>query len=78
MSELMEADAWMHMVLSSETPLDVCEKRFKEFSLNQDVFIRDEIQNRIIPDLKKRGFTDSVEAYKQILSILEKIITQKQ
>ena len=56
MSNLMEADAWMHMVLSSSTTLDVCEKRFREFTLMQDRFIRDEIQRNIIPDLEKRGY----------------------
>ncbi len=78
MSNLMEADAWMHMVLSSGTPLHVCEKRFREFTLAQDSFIRDEIQKNIIPDLEKRGYEDSAEAYKKILAVLENIIAEKQ
>lgn len=78
MSNLMEADAWMHMVLSSKIPLDACEKKFQEFSLMQDTFIRDEIQNKTIPDLEKRGYEDSAEAYKKILAVLEKVIAQKQ
>ena len=41
MSELMEADAWMHMVLSDKTPIVVCEKRFRSFTITQDIFIRD-------------------------------------
>lgn len=78
MSDLLKADAWMHMVLSSETPLDVCEKRFQEFTLMQDTFIRGEIQNNIIPYLEKRGYEDSAEAYKKILAVLDKIIAEKQ
>ncbi len=78
MSNLMEADAWMHMVLSFRTPLDVCEKKFREFTLMQDSFIRDEIRKNIIPDLEKRGYEDSAEAYKKILAILEDIIAEKQ
>lgn len=77
MSNLMEADAWMHMVLSASTPLDVCEKRFREFTLMQDRFIRDEIQKNIIPDLEKRGYVDSAEAYRKILAVLENIIAEK-
>ena len=77
MSNLMEADAWMHMVLSSSTTLDVCEKRFREFTLMQDRFIRDEIQRNIIPDLEKRGYVDSAEAYRKILAVLENIIAEK-
>ena len=77
MSNLMEADAWMHMVLSSSTSLDVCEKRFREFTLMQDRFIRDEIQRNIIPDLEKRGYVDSAEAYRKILAVLENIIAEK-
>ena len=77
MSNLMEADAWMHMVLSSSTTLDVCEKRFREFTLMQDRFIRDDIQRNIIPDLEKRGYVDSAEAYRKILAVLENIIAEK-
>ena len=77
MSDLMEADAWMHMVLSSSTSLDICEKKFQEFTLMQDIFIRDEIQNNIIPDLERRGYVDSVKAYKQILAVLENVMAEK-
>lgn len=78
MSNLIEADAWMHNVLSSRTPLDVCKEKFQEFTLAQDIFIRDEMQNNVIPDLEKRGYEDSAEAYKKILAVLEYIIADKQ
>lgn len=78
MCNLIEADTWMHNVLSARTPLDVCKKKFQEFSLVQNVFIRDEIQNNVIPDLEKSGYKDSAEAYKRILVVLEYIIADKQ
>ena len=78
MSDLLKADAWMHMVLSSKTPLDICEKRFQDFTLMQDTFIKGEIQNIIIPNLEKSGYEDSAEAYKKILAVLDKIIAEKQ
>ena len=77
MSDLMRADSWMHMVLSNNTPLDVCEKRFREFSLEADHFIWNEIKNRIIPEAEKRGDIESILAYKKILATLEKIIEEK-
>ena len=78
MNHLIAADAWMHNVLSYKTPLDVCKRRFQEFTLEQDIFIKDEIQNGVIPDLEKRGYEDAVEAYKKILVVLEYIIADKQ
>lgn len=77
MSDLIAADAWMHNVLSADTPLNVCKRRFREFNLAQDTFIRNEIQNRIIPDLSKAGYKDSVEAYEKILVLLEGIMEEK-
>jgi len=73
----MRADSWMHMVLSNNTPLDVCEKRFLEFSTEANQFIRKEIKNRIIPESEKRGDKESTEAYNKILAVLEKIIAEK-
>ncbi len=78
MSDLMAADAWMHFVLTSSTPLNVCERRFREFNLRQDMFIKDEICGTIIHDLRKRGYMDSVEAYEKILAVLERVIREKQ
>lgn len=78
MSDLIRADAWMHMVLSYDTPLNVCERHFREFSLESDQFIRKEIKNRIIPEAEKRGDQESVEAYRKILAVLEKVIEEKQ
>lgn len=77
MSDLIRADSWMHMVLSYNTPLNVCEKRFREFSLEADQFIRKEIKNRIIPESEKRGDKESAEAYNKILAVLEKVIAEK-
>ena len=54
MSDLIRADVWMHMVLSHTTPLNVCERKFREFSLEADKFIRKEITERIIPEAVKR------------------------
>mgnify|MGYP006976678608 CR=1 FL=1 len=78
MSELMDADAWMHHVLNYKTPLDVCEKRFRTFSLMQDKFIRDELQKRIIPNMEIWGYADAADAYKKILELLESVIADKQ
>lgn len=78
MNDLFVADAWMHNVLSSNTPMDVCEKKFREFNLIQNTFIRNEIQNVIIPELYKRGYMDAVETYKKMLVLLEEIIAEKQ
>lgn len=78
MNDLIAADAWMHYVLSSNTPIDVCKKRFQEFNLIQDTFIRNEIQNVIIPQLYKRGNMDAVKAYEKMLVLLEEIIAKKQ
>ena len=77
MSDLISADAWMHMVLSFDTPLNVCERRFREFSLEADYFVRREIADRIIPEAEKRGDKVSVESYSKILAVLEKVITEK-
>lgn len=77
MSDLMRADCWMHMVLTYETPLSDCKKTFREFTLEQDLFIRKEIMNRIIPDAEKRGDEESSEAYRKILEVLEKEIAKK-
>lgn len=76
MSDLISADAWMHMVLSYDTPLNVCERRFREFSLEADLFVRREIADRIIPEAEKRGDKVSVEAYRKILAVLEKVIAE--
>ena len=78
MNDLVAVDAWMHNVLSSGTPIEVCMKRFQEFNLIQDSFIRDEIKNNIIPQLSKAGYMDDVEAYEKMLVVLEKIISEKQ
>ncbi len=78
MNDLIAADAWMHNVLSASTPIDVCKKRFREFNLVQDTFIRNEIQNVIIPQLYKWGDMDAVEAYEKMLVLLEEIIAEKQ
>lgn len=77
MSDLIRADSWMHMVLSYNTPLNVCEKRFREFSLDADFFVRRELADRIIPEAEKRGDKESVEAYSKILAVLDKIIAEK-
>lgn len=77
MGDLISADAWMHMVLSFDTPLNVCERRFREFSLEADYFVRREIADRIIPEAEKRGDKVSVESYSKILAVLEKVITEK-
>lgn len=77
MSDLISADAWMHMVLSFDTPLNVCERRFREFSLDADFFVRRELADRIIPEAEKRGDKESVEAYRKILAVLDKIIAEK-
>lgn len=77
MSDLISADAWMHMVLSYDTPLKVCERRFREFSLEADLFMRRELADRIIPEAEKRGDKVSVEAYSKILAVLEKVIAEK-
>lgn len=77
MSDLLRADAWMHMVLSSDTPLSACEKRFREFSKEADLFIRKEIFRRIIPDAEKRGDKEAVEAYSKILAVLDRVIAEK-
>lgn len=78
MSDLVRADAWMHMVLSYNTPLNVCERNFREFSLEADIFVRREIADRIIPEAEKRGDKESAEAYRKILAVLEKVIAEKQ
>ncbi len=78
MSDLIRADAWMHMVLSDSTPLNVCERRFREFSLEADCFIQKEITDRIIPEAEKRGDKESAEAYRKILAVLERVIAEKQ
>lgn len=77
MSDLMAADVWMHNVLSADTPLSVCKRRFQAFNLAQDTFIRNEIRDRIIPDLKKAGYMDAVESYEKILVLLEGIMVEK-
>ena len=77
MSDLISADAWMHMVLSLDTPIKVCERRFREFSLDADYFVRRELADRIIPEAEKRGDKESVEAYSKILAVLDKIIAEK-
>lgn len=77
MSDLMRADSWMHMVLRYDTPLTICEKRFREFSLEANSFIQREIADRIIPEAENRGDEESREAYGRILAVLEKIIKEK-
>ncbi len=77
MNDLIAVDAWMHNVLSSGTPLSVYKKRFREFNLRQDTFIRNEIQNSILPRLRELGYMDDVEAYEKMLDVLEKIIVEK-
>ena len=78
MSDLMRADCWMQMVLSYDTPINVCEKRFREFSLEADFFIRNELRNRVIPNAENSGHLTVAEGYKKILTVLEKVIAQKQ
>lgn len=77
MSDLMRADSWMHMVLRYDTPLNICEKRFREFSLEADSFIMKELKDRIILDAKNAGYFYVAEGYEKILSALEKEISQK-
>jgi len=77
MSDLLRADAWRHMVGSYNTPLNVCEKRFRGFSLEADLFMRKEIVNRIIPEAEKRGDKESMEAYSKILEVLDSVIAEK-
>lgn len=77
MNDLVRADAWMHMVLSYSTPLNVCEKNFREFSPEADCFIRKEITDRIIPEAEKRGDKESMEAYSKILEVLDRVIAEK-
>ena len=76
MSELMKADAWMHFVFSYSTPLDVCERKFREFSLAQDIFIRDELKRPIHPAIK--DIAEVEEAREKILNVLNEIIAEKQ
>ena len=77
MSDLIAADVWMHNVLCADTPLNVCKKRFEEFNLAQDTFIRNEIRDRIIPDLSKAGCMDAVKSYEKMLVLLAGIIEEK-
>ncbi len=77
MSDLIGVDAWIHNVFSSRLPLDVCEKRFKEFSLEGDRFILREIKNCMIPDAEKRGYVEAIESYHQMINLLEQCIEEK-
>lgn len=76
MSELMTADCWLHFVFSYSTPLDVCEKRFREFSLAQDIYIRNELKSPVHPAIK--NITEVEEAREKILNLLNEIIAEKQ
>ena len=78
MSDLMRADSWMHMVLRYDTPLNTCEKRFREFSLEADCFIRKELKDRMIPDAKNEGYLYVAEEYEKILAVLDNVIAEKQ
>lgn len=76
MSELMRADYWLQYVFSYSTPLDVCERRFREFSLAQDIFIRDELKRPIHPAIK--NITEVEEEREKILNLLNEIIAEKE
>lgn len=77
MSDLVRVDAWLHNVFHYKLSLDVCEKRFEEFSLEGNRFILQEIKNRMIPSAEKNGYLEMVESYKKIITLLEKCIEEK-
>lgn len=75
---MIAADAWLHNVFRYDMPLEKLEKRFNEFNIPQNEFIKKELLSNMIPDAEKRGWKDCVEHYKEIVKLLECIIKEKQ
>lgn len=77
MSDLIRVDAWLHNVFNAEISLEGCEKCFREFSLEGDIFILKEIENNMIPFADNNGYPDIVTSYKRIIEILGQCIVNK-
>ena len=76
MSDLQSADYWLSYVFNPRKPEEY-RKQFARFSLMANSFILKEIQERMIPEAQKRGFTEYALQLKEAEEALEEIIRQK-
>lgn len=76
MSDLQSADYWLSYVFNPRKPEEY-RKQFARFSLMAKSFILKEIQERMIPEAKKRGFTEYALQLKEAEEALQEIMRQK-